>query len=48
MFPSSCRALEVQFENETGFGQAVTQSFYVEVANMMMDRKENKKVPMWI
>ena len=23
MFPSSCRTMEVQFENETGFGQAV-------------------------
>ena len=30
-FPSALRTLEVQFENESGFGQGVTQSFYVEI-----------------
>ncbi|CAD7944556.1 unnamed protein product [Amoebophrya sp. A25] len=48
MFPSSCRTMEVQFENETGFGQAVTQSFYVELANRLIERDNNRKVPMWV
>mmetsp|Transcript_23080 Transcript_23080/g.58286 ORF Transcript_23080/g.58286 Transcript_23080/m.58286 type:complete len:698 (-) Transcript_23080:580-2673(-) len=47
-FPSCCRTLEVQFENETGFGQAVTQSFYVELANRLIERERNKAVPMWV
>jgi len=40
--------VEVQFENETGFGTGVTQSFYTEVANALLNRKENQKYPMWV
>jgi len=47
-FPSSCKSLEVQFENETGFGQAVTQSFYVEIANRLIERDANRKVKLWV
>lgn len=28
--------LEVQFENETGFGRGVTQSFYTEIASALL------------
>jgi len=40
--------LEVQFDGETGFGSAVTQSFYVEVAQALQDRAINRVVPMWV
>ncbi|CAJ1399428.1 unnamed protein product [Effrenium voratum] len=41
------KLMEVQFEGETGFGVAVTQSFYVEVAQALQDRSINSTVPMW-
>jgi len=40
--------VEVQFDGETGFGSAVTQSFYVEVAQALQDRATNRRVPMWV
>eukprot|EP00425_Heterocapsa_triquetra_P040657 CAMPEP_0195085812 /NCGR_PEP_ID=MMETSP0448-20130528/26136_1 /TAXON_ID=66468 /ORGANISM="Heterocapsa triquestra, Strain CCMP 448" /LENGTH=164 /DNA_ID=CAMNT_0040119229 /DNA_START=75 /DNA_END=566 /DNA_ORIENTATION=+ len=40
--------LEVQFDGETGFGSAVTQSFYVELAQSLQDRATNRRVPMWV
>lgn len=40
--------LEVQFDGETGFGSAVTQSFYVEVSMALQDRELNRKVPLWV
>lgn len=40
--------VEVQFDGETGFGSAVTQSFYVEVAQALQDRAVNRAVPMWV
>jgi len=45
---SSGHLVEVQFDGETGFGTAVTQSFYVEVAQMLQDRAANRSVPMWV
>jgi len=46
---STCSNLvEVQFDGETGFGSAVTQSFYVEVAQSLQDRMTNRRVPMWV
>jgi len=45
---NSSRLVEVQFDGETGFGSAVTQSFYVEVAQMLQDRAINRQVPMWL
>lgn len=36
--------LEVQFDGETGFGSAVTQSFYVEVSMALQDRALNRQV----
>ena len=47
-FPSALRTLEVQFEGESGFGQGVTQSFYVEIANKLIERDANQTVPMWV
>jgi len=40
--------MEVQFDGETGFGSAVTQSFYVEVAQGLQDRQVNRRIPMWV
>jgi len=40
--------LEVQFDGETGFGSAVTQSFYVEVSLALQDREANREVPLWV
>jgi E3 ubiquitin-protein ligase HECTD1 len=45
---SSSHLVETQFEGETGFGSAVTQSFYVEVAQMLQDRSTNRTIPMWL
>jgi len=45
---NSGHLVEVQFEGETGFGSAVTQSFYVEVAQLLQDRATNKQIPMWL
>jgi len=44
----SDRLLEVQFDTETGFGSAVTRSFYAEVARALQNRATNRKVPMWV
>lgn len=40
--------VEVQFDDETGFGSAVTQSFYVEIAKMLQERERNRDTPMWV
>ena len=40
--------VEVQFDGETGFGSAVTQSFYVEVSMALQDRELNRQVPLWV
>jgi len=40
--------VEVQFDGENGFGSAVTQSFYVEVARDLTERETNKRVPLWL
>jgi hypothetical protein len=45
---SASNLVEVQFDGETGFGSAVTQSFYVEVAQALQDRSVNKNLPMWV
>ncbi|CAE7195090.1 hecd-1 [Symbiodinium natans] len=45
---NASKLLEVQFEGETGFGVAVTQSFYVEVAQALQERIINTAVPMWV
>ncbi|CAJ1359385.1 unnamed protein product [Effrenium voratum] len=45
---SSHRMLEVQFDSETGFGSAVTRSFYAEVARSLQSRGANCRVPMWV
>lgn len=45
---SSNHLLEFQFDGETGFGSAVTQSLYVEIAQMLQDRNTNKLIPMWL
>jgi len=45
---NSSHLVEIQFEGETGFGSAVTQSFYVEVAQSLQDRSSNKSIPMWL
>jgi E3 ubiquitin-protein ligase TRIP12 len=45
---NASRLVEVQFDGETGFGSAVTQSFYVEVAQMLQDRNTNRQIPMWL
>eukprot|EP00930_Biecheleria_cincta_P058696 TRINITY_DN4449_c0_g1_i1.p1 TRINITY_DN4449_c0_g1~~TRINITY_DN4449_c0_g1_i1.p1 ORF type:complete len:645 (+),score=117.22 TRINITY_DN4449_c0_g1_i1:315-2249(+) len=42
------KLMEVQFEGETGFGVAVTQSFYVEVAQALQERATNREAPMWV
>lgn len=44
----SSHLVEVQFNGETGFGSAVTQSFYVEVAQSLQERAANRRVPMWV
>ena len=48
LISGSGHMLEVQFDGETGFGTAVTQSFYVEVSMALQDRELNRKVPMWV
>eukprot|EP00931_Biecheleriopsis_adriatica_P059454 TRINITY_DN35572_c0_g1_i2.p1 TRINITY_DN35572_c0_g1~~TRINITY_DN35572_c0_g1_i2.p1 ORF type:complete len:2564 (+),score=512.69 TRINITY_DN35572_c0_g1_i2:166-7857(+) len=45
---SSDRMLEVQFDSETGFGSAVTRSFYAEVARALQGRAANRKAQMWV
>jgi len=45
---NASKLLEVQFEGETGFGVAVTQSFYVEVAQALQERAMNASVPLWV
>jgi len=45
---SSGHMVEVQFDGETGFGSAVTQSFYVEVSLALQDRERNRQVPLWV
>lgn len=45
---ASSNLVEVQFDGETGFGSAVTQSFYVEVAQGLQDRETNRRTPMWV
>lgn len=45
---ASGRMLEVQFDSETGFGNAVTRSFYGEVARALQGRAANRRVPMWV
>jgi len=45
---NSMKLLEVQFDGETGFGSAVTQSFYVEVAQLLQDRATNRLIPMFL
>merc|ERR1719310_433809 len=45
---NSSHLVEVQFDGETGFGSAVTQSFYVEVSLALQDRETNRKVPLWV
>eukprot|EP00930_Biecheleria_cincta_P058698 TRINITY_DN4449_c0_g2_i1.p1 TRINITY_DN4449_c0_g2~~TRINITY_DN4449_c0_g2_i1.p1 ORF type:complete len:2425 (+),score=436.97 TRINITY_DN4449_c0_g2_i1:100-7374(+) len=45
---NASKLMEVQFEGETGFGIAVTQSFYVEVAQALQERAKNREVPMWV
>jgi len=45
---NASKLMEVQFEGETGFGVAVTQSFYVEVAQALQDRSVNSTIPMWV
>jgi len=45
---NSSHLVEIQFEGETGFGSAVTQSFYVEIAQMLQDRNTNRQIPMWL
>jgi len=45
---ASGRLLEVQFDSETGFGSAVTRSFYVEVARALQGRAVNQRVPLWV
>lgn len=48
LISSSGNLVEVQFDGENGFGSAVTQSFYVEVAQALQDRTTNKGVPLWV
>ncbi|CAK8987837.1 unnamed protein product [Durusdinium trenchii] len=45
---NASKLMEVQFEGETGFGIAVTQSFYVEVAQALQERSINSAMPMWV
>jgi E3 ubiquitin-protein ligase TRIP12 len=39
---------EVQFIGETGFGSAVTKSFYCEICKALQERHYNRVVPMWV
>jgi len=48
LISGSGHLLEVQFDGETGFGSAVTQSFYVEVSLALQDRELNRQTPLWI
>ncbi|CAE8601169.1 unnamed protein product [Polarella glacialis] len=48
LLSNSSKLLEVQFDGETGFGIAVTQSFYVEVAQALQERSVNHSIPMWV
>jgi len=45
---SAGNLVEVQFDGETGFGIAVTQSFYVEIAKMLQERERNSQTPLWV
>jgi len=45
---ASGQLIEVQFDGETGFGSAVTQSFYVEVSLALQERLRNALVPLWV
>jgi len=40
--------LEVQFIGETGFGDAVTKNFFVEICKALQEREANSLVPMWV
>ena len=40
--------LEVQFLGETGFGDAVTKGFFVEICKALQEREANNLVPMWV
>jgi E3 ubiquitin-protein ligase TRIP12 len=48
LLSSSGQMVEVQFDGETGFGSAVTQSFYVEVSLALQERDRNRQVPLWV
>lgn len=48
LLSSSGQMIEVQFDGETGFGSAVTQSFYVEVSLALQERERNRHVPLWV
>jgi len=48
LLSGSGHMLEVQFDGETGFGSAVTQSFYVEVSMALQDRELNRQIPLWV
>jgi E3 ubiquitin-protein ligase TRIP12 len=48
LLSSSGQMVEVQFDGETGFGSAVTQSFYVEVSLALQERERNRQVPLWV
>ncbi|CAJ1358780.1 unnamed protein product [Effrenium voratum] len=48
LLSGSGHLLEVQFDGETGFGSAVTQSFYVEVSMALQDRELNRQIPLWV
>eukprot|EP00931_Biecheleriopsis_adriatica_P016462 TRINITY_DN12116_c0_g1_i1.p1 TRINITY_DN12116_c0_g1~~TRINITY_DN12116_c0_g1_i1.p1 ORF type:complete len:2177 (+),score=496.16 TRINITY_DN12116_c0_g1_i1:94-6624(+) len=48
LLSGSGHLLEVQFDGETGFGSAVTQSFYVEVSLALQDRELNRQTPLWV
>lgn len=48
LLSGSGHMLEVQFDGETGFGSAVTQSFYVEVSMALQDREMNRQLPLWV
>merc|ERR1711871_73402 len=39
--------LEVQFKEESGFGDGVTQGFYTDVCNCLQSSEENKSIGMW-
>jgi len=48
MVATASNLVEVQFDGETGFGIAVTQGFYVEIAQMLQERERNRQTPLWV